>query len=329
MSTLLRIFTNYLQLITTSLTYDVSFPDSLADILYPVDKVGASSETFLSFDCFASDYEIKGSFPSNAFFKLFLVAFLPLILFVFVSLIWVCLRLVNQRIVKSLERNIVISFISIMFLLHPKLTENALSIFRCIDIDDGESRVRLDTSMECYSSEHLKWIAIIGIPILIIWVIAMPIIAFILLWKNIKKSSNKVKQYMLILYQGLKLDKFYWEFVNTIRKVIILSSFALTPVLRILVSAAVLIFTMRLQKSLQPYKNEDNNTIELYALVAGTVTLMTGLVFNSENGVASINMLFLIMLICLNTKFILEWIYLLFLTVKKNSVLIRKVIIFV
>ena len=75
----------------------------------------------------------------------------------FVSLIWVCLRLVSQRIVKSLERNIVISFISIMFLLHPKLTENALSIFRCIDIDDGESRVRLDTSMECYSYEHLKW----------------------------------------------------------------------------------------------------------------------------------------------------------------------------
>ena len=153
----------------------------------------------------------------------------------------------------------------------------------------------------------------------------MPIIAFILLWKNIKKSSNKVKQYMLILYQGLKLDKFYWEFVNTIRKVIILSSFALTPVLRILVSAAVLIFTIRLQKRLRPYKNEENNTVELYALVAGTITLMTGLVFNSENGVALINMLFLIMLVCLNTKFILEWIYLLLLTAKKHSVLISKV----
>ena len=55
-----------------------------------------------------------------------------------------------------------------------------------------------------------------------------PIFALILLARNIKKGEhNKVKQYMLILYQGLKHEKYYWEFVNSLRKVLILMSFSL------------------------------------------------------------------------------------------------------
>ena len=49
-STLLRILTNYLQILTTSLSFSVSYPDELLEVFYPVDRVGSSSDTFLSFD---------------------------------------------------------------------------------------------------------------------------------------------------------------------------------------------------------------------------------------------------------------------------------------
>ena len=80
MSTLLRIMTNY-----TSLSFNAEYPSTFSEIFYPVEKVGSSSESFLSFDCFIMDYEIKGPFPSNSFFKMFLSALLPLILFSIVS----------------------------------------------------------------------------------------------------------------------------------------------------------------------------------------------------------------------------------------------------
>jgi hypothetical protein len=73
---------------------------------------------------------------------------LPLMLFVLVSLIWIGVRLINKKWVKSLQRNLAISFISILFLLHPKLTEQGFSLFRCVDIDDGISKMRLDTDIE-------------------------------------------------------------------------------------------------------------------------------------------------------------------------------------
>ena len=49
-SILLRILTNYLQLITLTMSFSVSYPDSLIDIFVPVNSIGDSSDTFLSFD---------------------------------------------------------------------------------------------------------------------------------------------------------------------------------------------------------------------------------------------------------------------------------------
>jgi predicted outer membrane repeat protein len=168
MSTLLRILTNYLQLLTLSMSFDVSYPDSLSDMFIPVSRIGASSSTFLSFDWFVEDYEIKGPFPSNSFFKIFLSALLPLILVLIVSLIWVALYFIKRKWIKDIRRNIVISIISILFFLHPKLTESSLSIFRWIDVGDRIQKVKIDTTMQCYSYEHIKWTVFLGIPTLIV-----------------------------------------------------------------------------------------------------------------------------------------------------------------
>jgi len=49
-SVLFRILTNYLQLITSALAMSSSFPDTFASFLGPVETIGGSSDTFLSFD---------------------------------------------------------------------------------------------------------------------------------------------------------------------------------------------------------------------------------------------------------------------------------------
>ena len=112
-SVLFRIMTNYLQLLTTSMSFSSNFPRSLTNIFVPVQRVGGASDTFLSFDCFINDYEIRGPFPSNVLFKLFLTAFLPIILTLLVWLLWSILWVVRRKWVPDLKRYFIISFISI------------------------------------------------------------------------------------------------------------------------------------------------------------------------------------------------------------------------
>ena len=317
LSTLMRILTNYLQLLSTSLSFDVQYPRSLTDMFVPVNRVGSSSDTFLSFDCFVTDFEITGPFPSNTFFKLFLMALLPIILFVIISMIWVVVKLIRKQWIPDLKRNIAISFISIIFLLHPTLTENSLSIFQCVEIDDGENKVRIYTEMDCFNSEHISWCFILGFPILVIWVIFTPIFALVMLAVNIKKGDgNKIKQYMLILYQGLKIDRYYWEFVNTLRKVLILMSFSLLitfdPAYRIMVSVIILLITFRVQVGLSPYKKSEYNDVEILAILAGTMTLLSGVVFSTDEDQNTVlNVLILIAVIIFNITYICRWAYLL------------------
>ena len=96
-SVLFRIMTNYLQLLATSMSFSTRYPGALSDIFYPAQRVGGSSDTFLSFDCFVDDYQIKGPFESAPLFKQFLLFFLPLILFIIVALFWLVVYLLKRK----------------------------------------------------------------------------------------------------------------------------------------------------------------------------------------------------------------------------------------
>ncbi|CAI2373860.1 unnamed protein product [Moneuplotes crassus] len=325
-SILLRILTNYVQIISLSLSFSTKYPSSLSDILVPAETVGSSSEAFLSFDCFVMDSEIKGPFPSSIFFKIFLLIWLPLIIFLFVALIWVLIYYIKPKWVPNLTRNLVISFVSIVFLLHPKFAQESMNLFRCVKIDEGIMKARIDTDIDCYSSEHGKWIAILGLPILVIWVTAMPLFALIVMYKKTRvgEESNVVRQYFLILYQGLRLKHFYWEFVNSLRKVCILISFTLPTSAQIMFALGVLLITWRLQDFLEPYKLRQNNEIEIFGINISIITLCCGLIFNQEKTLASLNNILLIIMVIFNILFIIKWLYLLFLTLGTKHAFFRK-----
>ena len=123
----------------------------------------------------------------------------------------------------DIKRYIIVSAIVILFLLHPVLTRSGLSIFRCVKIDDNDFRVRVDINMKCYSVEHIKWCSLLGTTMLLIWGIGIPVSALITMIKLRKTLDTwDVQKYLLMLYQGLKLDRYYWELINTVRKCLLL-----------------------------------------------------------------------------------------------------------
>jgi hypothetical protein len=224
-SILLRIFTNYLHLISTTFAFSVQMPDNFTSVFAQVERVSSSNETFFSFDCFIEDYQVKVFAPSNSLFKLFLYFFLPIALIAGVGAVLLLMKAFYAYKGKSFDfrRALGVSMICIVFLFHPTITIHSLNVFQCNQIDENDSRMTKHLTYRCYSSEHLTWASLIGIPNLFVWVVGCPVFSLIFITRHRHSLEDwKIKKYFLILYQGLKPKAFYWEFFNTFRKVLIL-----------------------------------------------------------------------------------------------------------
>ena len=147
-------------------------------------------------------------------------------------------------------------------------------------------------------------------------------------YKGVRNEKEKRRfEYFLILQQGLKPDKFYWEFVNTLRKVLILFSLVFNKTITITISLIILVVSARLQVYLKPYKKSANSKVEFLALMAGVATIISGVIFSQKNQIDSLNSVILIIMIVVNLKFVLEWFYLL-LKVYEEKSQIASIVIF-
>lgn len=329
-SILMRIMTNYLQIMTATMSYSMKFPDTLNALFLPVEKLGSSGETIMSYDWFVEDSQITLFAPSTQVLKIFMVAILPIILLAGCAVFWITLRLIFKKRMADYKRNIVVSMITIMFLLHPTLTETALGMFQWIEIDENTSKVRIDLNMDWYSTEHIAWCMFIGVPMIGLWVIGTPLLALIILIKCRKDLDNpSIQKYLIVLYQGLKNDKFYWELVNTVRKVLVscinvfLARF--NPFYKGMVAIILILIVYRVQRRLQPYKNREYNNLEIASFSASWITLYGGLLYSNEGAGSNPTVEFasFLLIVFLNIYFLIFWLYLMTLTSEKHKFWVR------
>ncbi|CAI2377869.1 unnamed protein product [Moneuplotes crassus] len=329
LSILFRILTNYLHLITAFFTFGFNLPDSFTGLFSFTNRVSSPDESFLSFDCFVRDHEIQAFAPSNSLFKIFLYIFFPVFLIALVALAFVCIKLGHwiiqgikssdseeQR--KSLfnfKRAIVVSMICIIFLFHPTITLKALSLFLCTQIDENDYRMTYHMKYSCYSKEHVTWIAVEAIPTFIIWVAGLPLVALWVLIKN-RESLNEVKiqSYFLILYQGFRSECFYWEFLNSFKKFLLLSIHSLLNTssvnYQIALSVICLVGFFYFQKYMQPFKTKENNQIDLLALETGIVTIYSGFILAVGQDIhEGFELMALALITVVNGYFLLNWAY--------------------
>ena len=119
---------------------------------------------------------------------------------------------------------------------------------------------------------------IIAVPGLFVWVFGVPIFALVILYKNKHNlDSGPTRRIFLMLYQGYKHNKFYWEFVNTFRKVLLLVFSTLLSLFSVYYAATIAIATIWImihtQHRIQPYVDKRYNTIEIKAMLASCMTL--------------------------------------------------------
>lgn len=94
---------------------------------------------------------------------------------------------------------------------------------------------------------------------LIVYVIGCPVVAFIILYKfRTKLNDPKVLMYIILLYQGLRHQVYYWEMINSLRKFALLCFHVFIPdklrIMKAMCGVLILFIISMLQSRMKPYK---------------------------------------------------------------------------
>ena len=184
-STLLRIMTNFVQIITTAASYKLGYPDFLVDFLRPTTFIGESSEQLVSIDCFIADsVDTSSTFPSTFFVKALVTLFVPVIAIVFVALYWGMLGSCLPKIRKNFNTNLIFSTVVVLYLLHPTISLICFSLFNCFEVEPGQKYLLRDLEIKCWDNKHTLFAYALGLPMLLLWVLGLPLIAIWVLCSN-------------------------------------------------------------------------------------------------------------------------------------------------
>ncbi|EAR87781.2 WD domain, G-beta repeat protein (macronuclear) [Tetrahymena thermophila SB210] len=125
---------------------------------------------------------------------------------------------------KFMRHNISYIYSGLVFLfifMQPNMIQNLLGAMSCREIDN-QKYILSDISFKCYTPIHMKFIGFILMPGLLIWGFVIPFFILYKLNKNKDKLDHaKLRLIYGFLYQDYKTKNFYWEFVKSYMKIVI------------------------------------------------------------------------------------------------------------
>lgn len=244
----------------------------------------------LSIDCFLDSREETDLDAKDTGFKVFwqkmiIYAILPFILaLVSYGFWWLYAR---YKKMEALPYNRAIStLVILLFLVHPNIVEYMFNGFYCVDID-GEQRIQEDLRVQCWQTEHQIFGFFVSMPSIIIWGLGIPFFAFTLLTRerdSLQRLSTKEK--FGFLYNGYKVEYYYWEIVIMYRKiglifiqVFISQNGAITQAMIVLL---VLIIFIVINLKKKPFMTVVLNDLESLSLITSMVTVYCGIFYISN-----------------------------------------------
>ena len=125
-------------------------------------------------------------------------------------------------------------------------------------------------NIKCWDNEHMIWTFGIAFPMLLIWIIVIPIFLFLKIYLNkvlIYQQDKEFSKKYGVLYETLNNSFIYWEFITIFHKIyggiIVLFMKRFTEGLNGFIILLSLIFMYIYQQKETPFKsNNKNNLIE-------------------------------------------------------------------
>ena len=115
---------------------------------------------------------------TTEYFKAFMTSLSPFIFVFIVVAVWLCIRIFKKYTLIEMKNKVIISVIIVLFLLHPSITGMAMGLFNCYEVDTGKYWLYKDLRIRCWNGTHPAWAFGLGIPMILWWVIGLPVAGF-------------------------------------------------------------------------------------------------------------------------------------------------------
>ncbi|CAG9321997.1 unnamed protein product [Blepharisma stoltei] len=311
-SVYIKIFINYVQLITLTTTFSLSWPSYVKHLFSIQNNASFISDQIFSFDCLLYyNEDLKGKSTPIFYQKLFVMAVLPIFIPFIAGICWSLISICKKK-CALLMNHIVTTSIIVAFLVHPSLIKYYFSSFDCTELDYGKDWLVDDLNLRCWDSQHVFYITAIAFPAILLWGIGIPTTCLFLIMKNKEKLTNiDIRIKYGFLFNGYKFSSYYWEFVIIYRKIaIICCSVFLSTVsvnIQALTTLFILIACLYFQCKIKPYNGDDLNRLEAISISASAVTIYCGMYYLTGSLDWFTELIFFIVIILANSYFVIYW----------------------
>jgi len=147
-----------------------------------------------------------------------------------------------------------------------------------------------NSDTKCWTAYHLLWGCAIAIPNFLLWTIIMPLMLFNVLKKRAKNLHDvEIYAKYSFVYEGLKRERYYWEFLIIARKTLVIIIFVFLNFISVQSQAfatflVILAFTA-LHYYAWPYDDEKLNHAEMLSMMTLCVMVYSGMFFLSSNSI--------------------------------------------
>ena len=282
----------YLQMMTLLSSYPIAWPTIFTRIFQVGGAVSALSESVVNIKCAAPEMTEADVF----YYKGAGWAFLPIVLVGVCELCWLFVGCQPFFKVTHLVRNMKATAVALLYFIYPDLCTNTLAMFSCTDVC-GKQMLTADLDAECWKGPHMTFILTVGIPMVVVYVVGLPLMAFVAIErigiranKQGKVMSEMVDDHFVfgLFYSMFKADTWWWELTIAGRKVALatIGVFGATlGLMQVHLTMALVVFIILLTAMIEPYGDEPGkpelHILELVALVFVWLTLWAGSIFNT------------------------------------------------
>ena len=302
-SAYLKIFLNYIQLVSISNGLDLKWSDLI---------LGYFNVNLLLSGSMLKVFSIECLFPGSniVYLNALLMSIIPFFLFFFTILFWLAIsRFRKVQLLKNLNK-LVTSLVIIIFTIQPTIINCLISIISCREIDNGKFYLVSFLNEECGTSQNNLWRNFLFYPAFFFYAIALPLMPFcyIIFYRKNLYVLDRFKK-VGFLFNGYMKKKFYWEFVFFYRKIvviIIINYFTMNNPTKALLILMILLISLWLQALENPYISDDLNSIDFKATFVAFLTIFGGvLAWLSDTNESQ--MLMSIMIFLTNVLFVYHW----------------------
>ncbi|CAD8079740.1 unnamed protein product [Paramecium primaurelia] len=294
---LIKMLTNYLQIISSISTFQLKLPSGLQST---INVVGSPIQTMTySLDCFLSNvftYEIQ---YARMIWQI-IMPFLYITFFLFCYLLFVKFRHI------TFNRSVITTTLIYMYIyLQPSLIGGFVQLISYREIS-GYKWIQSNVSQRFDTPYHLKWMLELCLPMLFILAVLIPIFFFYGLYSNSNQlDDKKIRLQWGYLYNEYTKTAYFWEVIKILQKelmIIFLTYYDDSVIIKATIISLIIGVYLELSLKYKPYNLNNLNKLDYYStnVCLASIALAIGIYVSEQSNSLEIQIPYAIVISILN-----------------------------